>query len=449
MSFVGWGAASWIFGEKSANNSLIRIGSETVSVSQFEQERGRQIAQMSKEMQKQIYSDRRTLAYFNQQIIANMATRMLLEQRATELGLVVSPTMVANIIKGSPEFWENGIFNTDRFDAVLDANGTTERGFTDALRRQELREMLLGVISNNLPAAGFVTDALYNSRYAMRRIEYSTIRYDAFSVKGTPNEDDLRLVYAKNPKMQPELRTISYVLVDAKMSDNSSYERGYNSIRSVEDMLVAGDSMKDAAKKMRAQYRTFSPMTIQCENINGKSMGDSILNEDSVKPLFGLEQGMESEIMETKKGFVIFRVEKIDAAGAVPFAERRAELVSLWKKAEQEKQAYARANDLIINKKKLAVSVNVSRTDGAPLEVLNAAFRLDAGVTQIVPAEGVFHVVKMVSESLPKVDAAKKKSLEAEVKNILARQILDDYTNYLHRKYTISPNETMMKKLFN
>jgi peptidyl-prolyl cis-trans isomerase D len=448
FSFVGWGAANWLLGEASTDSSLVQIGSESVSVAEFEQERNRQLAQMGREMQRQIFSDKTTLNYFSGQVLANMATRMLLEQHARNIGLVVSPASVANIIKQSPEFWENGAFSTDTFDAVLDVNGITEKYFADTLRRQELREMLLGSLNNNLPAPDFMTTAAFNARYSVRKIEFSTIKFDSFAAPKQPDEDDLRAVYAKNPKMVPEHRTISYVIVGAKMSQPDSFDRGYESVRSIEDMLAAGDAMRDAAKKMRATYRALEPMTIQRKTARGE-VRDPILTDAVMQKLFAMEQGLESEIIESKSGFVIFRVEKIDPAHAVPFGGRRGELTALWKKSEQEKLAYARANEILADRKKLAVSATIGRASGAPLEVLNAAFAMDVGKTQIVRGEGVFYVVKVAEQIQPKANAAKKKEIANEIKSALPRMILDDYSGYLNRKYEIRPNEKLMRRLFN
>jgi len=448
FSFVGWGAASWLLDRGASTESLIKIGSQTVSMAEFEQERARQLAKIAQEMQNKLYTDRQTRAYFNQQILANMTARILLEQHAKNLGLAVSPSAIANIIKGSGEFWVDGAFSPDKFDAVLDLNGITEEYFTKTLRNGRLREMILGALENNLPAPEFMTTVAYNSRYATRQIEYSTVKFDSFNVTASPTEENLREVYAKNPKVEPEYRTISYVIVGAKMQEPDSYDRALEAARSVEDMLIAGDPMKDAAKRMRAEFRTFNPMTIQKRYANGMVNGDSVLTEEIMRNLFSMEQGLESEIIESKFGFVIFRVEKIDLAHAAPFGERRAELVALWRKAEQEKAAYLRANEILTSGKKLAAAATVSRTDGAPLEVLNAAFSADFDAPQIVPGQNAFYILNVVGETAPKVAAAKKKEIEAEMKSLLARQILDDYTGYLNRKYETKANNRIMRRLF-
>ena len=447
FSFVGWGAANWILGEASVGGSLVRVGGESISAQEFDQERSRQIAQMGKEMQRQIYADKTTQRYFTGQVLANLTTRLLLEQHAANLGLAVSPSRVANIIKGSPEFWENGAFSTDKFDAVLDVNGITEKYFADTIRRQELREMILTTLAANAPVPNFAAAAVYNARNQTRKIEYSAVKFDSFKVSGNPTEDDLRVVYSKNPKMVPEYRTISYVIVGAKMSQPDSFERGFDAARSLEDMLAAGDSIRDAAKKMRANFRNFEPMTIQKKTANGVA-GDPLLTDEMMQKLWAMEQGLESEIMETKNGFVIWRVEKIDPARAVPFGERRTELTALWRRAEQEKQAYARANEIITGDKKLGATAVVSRASGAPLEVLSAAFAQDPGRAKITAGDGVFYIVKVVEEIAPKPNAAKTKKIANEMKNAVARQILDDYSGFLSRKYPVSPNERMMRRLF-
>ncbi|MDR1027196.1 MAG: SurA N-terminal domain-containing protein [Rickettsiales bacterium] len=448
FSFVGWGAANWILGEASVGGALLRVGGESISAEEFDRERSRQIAQMGKEMQRQIYADKTTQKYFTGQVISNLTTRLLLEQHASNLGLAVSPSRVANIIKGSPEFWENGAFSTDKFDAVLDMNGITEKYFADTLRRQELREMILSSLGAQPATPNFVATAIYNSRNQTRKIEYSAIKFDAFKAAGTPTEDDLRIVYSKNPKLVPEFRTISYVIVGAKMANAESFDRGFESARSIEDMLAAGDSIRDAAKKMRANYRTFDPMTIQKRTTSGAMVGDSLLTEEMMQKLFSMEQGLESEIMEAKNGFVIWRVEKIDPARATPFGERRTELTALWRRGEQEKQAYARANEIVVDGKKLAVSATIGRAAGAPLEVLAAAFQQDPGRAKITAADGVFYVVKVLEEIQPKPSAAKIKEIAAEMRSQVSRQILDDYSGYLSRKYPVRPNERMMRRLF-
>ena len=448
FSFVGWGVASWVLEGGGISDALVKVGSESVTIREFEDERNRQMAQMSREMQRQIFTDRQTQGRFSQQILSNMATRMLLEQRAENIGLVVSPLMIANIIKNSPEFWDDGAFSTDKFDAVLAINGYSERFFTDMLRRQALREMMLDSMAMDLPVPDFMSNAVAFAREAQRKIEYTTVKFDQFRTTGTPTDDQLREVHARNPRVVPEHRTIHYIIVGAKMDQPDSFERGYESARSVEDMLAQGDAMQDAAKKMRVTFRALEPMTMQRRTTRGTVVNDPVLNDEIMQNLFRMEIGMESEIMESRNGFVIFRVMKVDAAHAAAFDDRKTELTNLWRRSEQEKQAYLAANEIVTDGKKLTTSATVGRATGAPLEVLNAAFAAEVGKPRIIPGEGAFHVVKVLENIQPEIPDARRKAMKTEIGNMLGRQILDDYTGFLQRRYRIVINEKLMRRMF-
>ena len=448
FSFVGWGAASWILGDSAPTTTIATIGNVEITQQRFEEERRRQMAQISREMQQQLFVDRVSQIHFNQQVLTNMTTRILLEQHADNIGLVVSPSAIADIIKNSPEFWVDDQFSTDMFDAIMAVNRTNESEYIDMLRRQALREMLLVSLSNNAPVPQFMTTAVYNTRYATRKIEFSTVRFDQFPIRETPTDAELAETHARNPRLIPEHRTISYILVDARMNVPESYDRGFDAIRSIEDMLIAGDSMHDASRKMRGTVRTLTPMTIGRIGRNGNEIRDPFLTDEIARSLFMLEQGAESEIIETRSGFVIFRVENIDLAHAAPIESRRQELINLWRAAEQRKLAYQRANAIVVDKERLTTSATVGRATGnAPIEVLTMAFAMDVGRTQIVPGPNAFHVVHVSEEIKPAANARRRAELQTEVGNMLSRQIMDDYMNFLARKYRIKQNDRTLRRL--
>ena len=93
--------------------------------------------------------------------------------------------------------------------------------------------------------------------------------------------------------------------------------------------------------------------------------------ESMIDKIFDMDAGLESEMIETKNGFLFVRVDSVNPAHTASFDSVKKSLVSDWTKAEQKKQAYVRANELLVdlNKKdgKLAnkKTATVSRTDGA------------------------------------------------------------------------------------
>ncbi|MCL2017706.1 MAG: SurA N-terminal domain-containing protein [Alphaproteobacteria bacterium] len=452
FSFVGWGAANWILDRNNVDDSIVRIGREPIKLAQFEQERSRQMAQMSREQQKAIYTERATGINFSQQILSKLASQLMLEQRAYDLGLAVSNASMANAIRAEPAFLENGKFSPIKFDYVLAMSGISESDFAEHIRRSLLREMVLSGVSAGITVPDFAVVATYNSRNARRNIEFSTVRFANFKISGNPTEEQLRDTYAKNPKIIPEFRTVSYVLVPADMSKPDLVDRAYTTAQRIEDALISGDAMQGVAAKHNVKFVTMPAISTDWKTSMGTTLNDSVLNEAARSAVWNLDQGMESEIFETKSGFVILRVEKVAPAHAAEMDSMRAELVGLWKIAEQKKQAYEKANEILIsartNEKSIGSATMVTRANGAPLEVLSAAFSLPVGTKTIVPGVDSFHIIHVINSTMPKMDKSASTALNAEVATMLSRTLNDDYSSFLSRKYPMKINNHLFKRLF-
>ena len=91
-------------------------------------------------------------------------------------------------------------------------------------------------------------------------------------------------------------------------------------------------------------------------------------------------------------------------------------------------------------------STNVSRTSGAPDDVLVAAFKSNIGTSLIVPGKDAFYVMTVKSNAKPKVDSKKSADLEKEVAKISARGITDDYNSFLMRKNPVRVNEKVYRR---
>ena len=452
FSFVGWGASSWIFGESGIDDVIVKIGRESVTMKAFEQERGRQMAALSREQQKQIYTDRATGVYFSQQILSKLASQLMLEQRAKYMGLAVTNAAVANAIRTEPAFQQDGKFSAVQFDSVLAMNGLSESTFAEHIRRTLLRDMVLSGVAGGIHVPDFTVTAMHNARHAKRDIEFATVRFEDFKVAGQPTDEQLRDTYAKNPKTIPEFRTVSYVLVTPDSSNPDAMDGAYATAQKIEDAVISGDSMGDAAAKHKAKFTLLPLIGADWKTKSGVAVADSVLNDVARAAAWRMEEGTESEIFETKSGFVILRVEKIVHAHAADMEEVRPELIHLWKIAEQRKQAYEKANGILIaaNKdgKSVGKQVSVTRASGAPLEVLSAAFSLPVGTKTIIPAGNAFYVLYVINSSLPKMDAAAGTALSREAAAMLSRTIRDDYSAFLSRKYPTKINNRLFKRLF-
>ena len=197
FSFVGWGVAEWIFSNTSGGNTLMTVGGTEISAQQFNAEKSRALAELSRDDQRNIYTDEAAQNKFNQDVMATIATQQMVENRAHDLGFVVSDHRIAQEIREFPEFQINGEFSTLAFDTVLSRSGYSEADFANILRNQVLRSMVLGSMSIPVKVPEFAVSAAYNARYAERDIKYATVKYSDFKVSA-PTDEQLQAFYAQN-----------------------------------------------------------------------------------------------------------------------------------------------------------------------------------------------------------------------------------------------------------
>ena len=332
FSFVGWGAAEWIFGGVSRDTTLIHVGNADVSVQQFNNERSRQLSSMSKEEQHSAYTDPVKAAELTNNVMANLTVNQLALNRAKDLGFVVSDKRIADEIKSNAQFQINGQFVPWMFDMVVQNSGVSEQDIVDSLRGDIMRQMAVGASRVPLAVSEFAVDALYNARYTKRDIDYLTVKFSDFKVKD-PSDEDLRGYYAQNPKIVPESRSVSYVFLSADMNKPDEYDVGFKKAQLIEDMIISGDSLKEAADKHDAKF-------VQITDVKrGEKSSDKILSDDLVAKVFSMDSGVESELLELKDGFVILRVDSIVAQHNADFDDVKKSLVDDWKKSEQRKRA--------------------------------------------------------------------------------------------------------------
>lgn len=450
FSFVGWGVAEWVFGGSRGDTTLVRVGNADVTMQEYNAERSRALAQMTRDESRAVYTDAQTGAQFTARVLGDLSTQRMVENRANDLGFVVTDGRIAREIREFPEFQSNGHFSAYLFDVVLNNSGYSEDAFANVLRNQVLRGYVLGPIAVPMNVPQFALTAAYNARYGQKKIEYATVKFSDFKV-GQPTDAQLQEYYAAHPQVVPEHRTVSYVLIPADMSKPDSYDAALANAQKVEDDIIAGESMATAAKRHNAKY-----VSLKSFAADGRP-ADAILTDKMVAKIFDMDAGLESELTETKQGFVIVRVDKIDPQHNAEFASVKKNLIADWQRDAQRKQAYVRANEILVDlnkdgkfagKKLSTKSATVSRTSGAPTDVLVAAFRANANDNSIVSAADAFYVLHTGDAVAPTVDTKKMADLRKELASTQSREITDDYNSFLIRTYPVKINHKVYDKFF-
>ncbi len=444
FSFVGWGVAEWVLGGGVSDTTLVRVGNQDVTMEQFNMERSREFSQMTKEQQRASYTDAAVAADLQGRILSKLTTQRMVENRAQDLGFYVTDARVAREIRTFPEFQFNGQFSTYLFDSVLANTGYSEADFAEILRGQVLRSMTLGAMSAPVVVPEFAAMAAYNARYATRDIEYATVDFDDFKAE-KPTDDQLRQFYAARPHTVAEQRVVSYVLIPAEMSKPDEYDAAFATAQQVEDAIISGESFADAAKQNKAKFVSYPAFSLD------KAPADKMLNGAMLARLFDMDEGLESELIETKDGFLIVRVDKIIPQHNAEFEDVKKNLISDWRRDAQEKQAYVRANEILVDLNQNGKfagkkSATVTRASGAPDAVLVSAFNSEIGTASIVPGTDAFYVVRVTAEKAPKVDDKNMVNIRKELKDMSTRMITDDYNAFLIREYPVKVNEKVYNR---
>lgn len=444
FSFIGWGVAEWIFGGAVRDTTLVRVGNAEISVQQFSNERSHELASMSRDEMRAVYADPAAGVAFNNKVLTKLTTQAMAQNRAADLGFIVTDMRVAHEIREMDEFQVDGKFSTFAFDSVLNASGYSETEFAAVLRNQILRQMVLGTVGAPIKVPQFVINAAYNARYATRDIEYVAIKFADFAV-GTPTDDQLKEFYAQHPQVVPEMRTVSYVLIPADMDKPDQADAAYKTAVSVEDDIIAGDAMRDVAARHGAKFVSLEPFDA------AHAPTDAVLTDALIARAFDMGAGTESELIETKQGFVIMRVDNVAPAHNAEFESVKGGLVADWTRDTQYKQAYVAANDILVDvnagkEMRGKKSANISRTSGAPIAVLSAAFNAPVNSNTLVPADDAFYVVTVRNVNAPAIDTQKMAALRTEMQALILRELADDYNAFLIREYPVKLNEKVYRR---
>ena len=439
FSFVGWGVAEWVFGLTSSDTTLMRVGGDKVSIQQYNAKKSNELAKLSKTEQRTIYANPVEMAKFQNRVIGEIAAMFRMNHLARDFGYVVSEHRIAEDIRAVPQFQENGKFSAAAFDRALRGSGMTESDIANDLRTQELEKMVLTPVNAKMATPRFATVATYNARNAKRNIDMRTVKFTEFKTE-KPSEEQLREFYAQNPHQVDETRDVSYVMITAEMDKPDEYERGLKIAQQMEDDVISGDEMSAVAKKHNAKFTRHSGISAN------KLPADKVLSDALVSRVFNMDEGTESELIETKDGFVIVRVDKIIPEHTAQFESVKKDLATEWVADQQRKQAYVRANELLVDLNKTgkladAKRLGVSRTDGAKPAVLVAAFQGEVGNNSIVSDQDAFYVMHIVDEKLPTVDDKKLEAMKPEVSKMAQQHMMADYNSYLERKYPMKINE--------
>lgn len=357
VSFILTGVSGYLIGGNS--NYAAKVNGQEISRGQFENavasERNRMQQQLGDQFS-EMAANENYIKTMRQQVLSRLVDEALLDQYAKELGLSISDEQVRKAILATPAFQNEGKFDNSRYNAMVNQMGMSADQYAQALRNQLTTNQLISAVAGTDFMLPGETDQLAALVSQQRVVREATIDVNALAAKQQVSDQEISSYYEQNKGqfVAPEQFRISYIKLDAASMQETASDA---------DVQAYYDQHKDEfTQPGRKRYSVIQTKTeadakaILDELKNGgdfaaiakekstdviskRTGGDMGWMEDSatvpeLKDAGLTEKGQLSGVIKSSIGFLIVRLDDMQAAQVKPLADVHAQLAD---KVKQEK----------------------------------------------------------------------------------------------------------------
>jgi len=261
----------------SADTSIATVNGDKISQQAFNkayQAQRNRMAQEYGDMFNTLANDSNYMANFRQGVLDNLINERLIDQSAESLAIRVSDERLKKTIRAMPEFQIDGVFDNNRYLAIINQSGFFQSSnFRDYLRVEMTRRQLSQALIStefNLPYQEKLQQALQNQT---RDIRFATLSAKQFEADIEVSEEAIKTYYQANQvrfenKQQVKVDyirlTVANIAKTIEVSDEeiaSYYQDNITNFTQAEQRRVAhiliefteGDRASEAAAKTEAE----------------------------------------------------------------------------------------------------------------------------------------------------------------------------------------------------
>lgn len=182
----------------------------------YQNERARMQQQFG-EMFGMLSADRNYMSNFRNSVLEKLIDEQLQRQLVAELDLMVSDDVLRDTIRSLPEFQVEGVFNNDRYIALLRQNGYEPNQFRDYLRAQMSANQLVVGLAGSEFATVSEMQLLSKLQQQSRDIQFAVLKAEDFASAVEINDQLLQDYYQINANqfVSPETVSVDYVRLNA------------------------------------------------------------------------------------------------------------------------------------------------------------------------------------------------------------------------------------------
>ncbi|MDR3515271.1 MAG: SurA N-terminal domain-containing protein [Azospirillaceae bacterium] len=395
LSFGVWGIGDVVRSRHS--DAVATVGGAEITRSQLDQAFRQQVDRFRQFMGPTFDTEQARAMGVVSMALNGLVNGLLTDEAAAEVGIAVGDQQVIDEIHRQKVFHNaQGVFDPQKFGEVLRANSLSESFYTDAIRRDQARGMVVGAVSAGgdlVPKA--LADALYQHDGERRSVDKVVLKAAAQPDPGVPDAAAIETYYHDHaaPFTAPEYRalTIGLLTTDAlaphqTVTDDeikAAYDSRIEEFQIPEKRQITQVVVPDeaTARQIAAAVKTGQTLTqaaeaAKVEPIKMEAARNELLPELQA-PVFDLAIGSVSEPVKTELGWHV-----IEATGTLPAGNRSLDMVRDELVAGLRKDHAADAVDKIAN------SVQDALAGGATIDELAAKFGLAVIKIPATDAEG-------------------------------------------------------------
>jgi peptidyl-prolyl cis-trans isomerase D len=254
IAFAIWGIGDMI--RQVGTSSVANVGKTEISTDEFQRAYNTEIAQLTQQFGRRLTPEEARMVGLEARVLSRLVGGTALDQKARELGLVLSDATIADQVRSDPMFHSlDGKFSKPSFDAFLRQNGFSEQGYFRARRNEEVRELLTEPLLAGAIVPKVLVDTLHGYREETRIIEFLTVDPAKLVKVADPDDTKLREYYEANKRrfLIPETKKLAaLVLARAEIVKRVSVDDS-----EIKSAYEADTEKFNTPEKRRVQQITF------------------------------------------------------------------------------------------------------------------------------------------------------------------------------------------------
>ncbi len=218
ISFVVWGVGD-IIRTPSQVTALAEVGDVRIEERDFRQTLGRELNRLSARLGRRLDIEQAQALGIVDQVLGQMIGRALFDQKAEDLGMLVTKAQIGQRISKEPAFQNTlGEFDPSRFAQALQISNLGEQEYVDSLTRDIIRQQLVGAVTGAVVAPRQLAEELFRYQQERRVAQIMTVPASSITDLGEPDDAALAAIHTElsSQFMAPEFRGVTYVQLRAE-----------------------------------------------------------------------------------------------------------------------------------------------------------------------------------------------------------------------------------------